>query len=78
MKDDLLAYLDDILRSGRDIKAFVAGYTFEGYSADELLRSRVQRCAARNVVSGILCNTPIGGIKKPVTRPQGMKSISGV
>jgi len=41
MKDDLLAYLDDILRSGRAIKAFVAGCTFEDYSSDELLRSSV-------------------------------------
>jgi uncharacterized protein with HEPN domain len=43
MKDDLLAYLDDILRSGRAIKAFVAGCTFEDYSSDELLRSGVER-----------------------------------
>ena len=43
MKDDLLAYLDDILRSGRAIKAFVTGCTFEEYSSDELLRSGVER-----------------------------------
>ena len=43
MKDDLFAYLDDILRSGRAIKAFVAGRTFDDYSSDELLRSGVER-----------------------------------
>ncbi len=43
MKDNFLAYLDDILRSGRAIKAFVAGCTFEDYSSDELLRSGVER-----------------------------------
>lgn len=43
MKDDLIAYLDDILRSGRAIKAFVAGRTFDDYSSDELLRSGVER-----------------------------------
>ena len=37
MKDDLLAYWDNILRSGRDIKAFVTGRIFEDYSSDELL-----------------------------------------
>ncbi len=41
MKDDLLAYLDDITRSGRAIRAFVAGCTFEDYSSDELFRSGV-------------------------------------
>ena len=43
MKDDIRAYLDDILRSGRAIKAFVAGRTFDDYSSDELLRSGVER-----------------------------------
>jgi uncharacterized protein with HEPN domain len=53
MKDDLLAYLDDILRSGKAIKAFVAGCTFEDYSSDELLRSGVEGYASRSIVSGI-------------------------
>ena len=43
MKDDVCAYLDDVLRAGRAIKAFVAGRTFDDYSSDELLRSGVER-----------------------------------
>jgi len=43
MKDDIRAYLDDILRSGRAVKAFVTGRTFDDYSSDELLRSGVER-----------------------------------
>ena len=43
MKDDLLAYWDDILRSGKASRHSIAGYTFEDYSSDELLRSGVER-----------------------------------
>lgn len=43
MKDEILAYLHDILQAGRAIKEFIAMRTFEEYAADELFRSAVER-----------------------------------
>ena len=43
MKDDLRKHLHDILESAKAIKGFVAGKSFKDYSADELLRSGVER-----------------------------------
>jgi len=37
MRDDLLAYLHDILSAGLAVKEFLAGRTLEDYLADELL-----------------------------------------
>jgi len=43
MKDEIKAYLYDILQAGRTVKEFVVGKTFLDYNADELLRSGVER-----------------------------------
>jgi uncharacterized protein with HEPN domain len=43
MKDDTHAHLHDVLQAGRDVKAFVAGRTFDEYKSDALLRSAVER-----------------------------------
>jgi len=43
MKDDTRAHLHDILQAAHAVQAFVAGKSFPDYSADELLRSGVER-----------------------------------
>ena len=43
MNDDVLAHLHDIVQAGRALKSFVAGRSFDQYSADEQLRSAVER-----------------------------------
>jgi len=43
MKDDILAHLHDILQTGRAIKTFISGKTFDKYISDDLLRSAVER-----------------------------------
>jgi uncharacterized protein with HEPN domain len=43
MRDEILAHLHDILQTGRAIKEFISGKTFEEYISDDLLRSAVER-----------------------------------
>ncbi len=43
MDDKVLKSLYDIREAARAVRSFVAGRTFEGYVADELLRSGVER-----------------------------------
>ena len=43
MKDDVPAHLHDIARAAHAVKQFVGGHDFDGYVADELLRSAVER-----------------------------------
>ncbi len=43
MEDELLKHLHDIREAAAAIKDFVAGKGFDDYSADELLRSGVER-----------------------------------
>ncbi|MFH1476983.1 MAG: HepT-like ribonuclease domain-containing protein [Verrucomicrobiota bacterium] len=43
MKNEILAHLHDIAHAGRAVKEFLLKRTFEEYSANELLRSAVER-----------------------------------
>ena len=43
MKNEILAHLHDIAKSGRTVKEFLSKRTFEEYSSNELLRSAVER-----------------------------------
>jgi uncharacterized protein with HEPN domain len=43
MKDEILAYLHDILQAANAVKQFVVSHTLATYSANELVRSAVER-----------------------------------
>ena len=43
MKDNTYTYLHDIIQTGKAIKQFIAGCSFEEYTENELVRSAVER-----------------------------------
>lgn len=43
MKDEVFAHLHDIVQAGEAVKEFVKGRSFADYTADEQLRSAVER-----------------------------------